>query len=300
MKKINPLVYIFIGSIIGGAMYNALHTFKYEEAYAATITRGITFSATDLVTNTKLHQLVDSATISGIDTADIADSAITTLKLGANSVTTAKITPNNVTGGASGSLAVRTVASTNIAYNAVTEDELNTNIVFRAGTLNFSNNFPNLIFSTNQIASTAIAGVTNTAGVSSAGKVVKLGPDGLINTNMLPAQIFTREYISTNNTISAGATLVMTHGLGAAPKLVQCQIVCQSADNSYSANDVVILPIGGPVSGANYGISPYVDATTITVQLGNSANGISILTKGAGVYGVIDATKWKMVISGWR
>lgn len=38
----------------------------------ATITRGKTFSANEQVTNTKLHQLVDSATIAGIDQTNMA------------------------------------------------------------------------------------------------------------------------------------------------------------------------------------------------------------------------------------
>lgn len=38
----------------------------------ATITRGYTFGATELVTNTKLHNLVDNATISGIDATNLA------------------------------------------------------------------------------------------------------------------------------------------------------------------------------------------------------------------------------------
>lgn len=38
----------------------------------ATISRGKTFGATETVTNTKLHQLVDNATISGIDQTNIA------------------------------------------------------------------------------------------------------------------------------------------------------------------------------------------------------------------------------------
>jgi len=40
-----------------------------------TITKGYTFGATELVTNTKLHSLVDSATISGILNTEIAANA---------------------------------------------------------------------------------------------------------------------------------------------------------------------------------------------------------------------------------
>lgn len=45
----------------------------------ATIGRGYTFGATELVTNTKLHSLVDSATISGISNTDL--SAITSASM---------------------------------------------------------------------------------------------------------------------------------------------------------------------------------------------------------------------------
>ena len=41
----------------------------------ATLTKGQTFGATELVTNTKLHNLVDSATITGIINAEIDASA---------------------------------------------------------------------------------------------------------------------------------------------------------------------------------------------------------------------------------
>jgi hypothetical protein len=42
---------------------------------AATITKGQTFSATETITNTKLHNLVDLATVSGITNAEISASA---------------------------------------------------------------------------------------------------------------------------------------------------------------------------------------------------------------------------------
>ena len=46
-----------------------------EDNITATISKGYTFGATETVTNTKLHTLVDSATISGIVNADIDGAA---------------------------------------------------------------------------------------------------------------------------------------------------------------------------------------------------------------------------------
>lgn len=54
---------------------------------AATITKGFTFGATEQVTNTKLHNLVDLATISGIVNAEVsASAAIVASKLDLSSI----------------------------------------------------------------------------------------------------------------------------------------------------------------------------------------------------------------------
>lgn len=57
----------------------------------ATITKGKTFVSGETVTPTKLHELVDLATVSAIQTADISDLQVTTGKLADRSVTAAKM-----------------------------------------------------------------------------------------------------------------------------------------------------------------------------------------------------------------
>lgn len=57
----------------------------------ATITKGTTFASGDVVTPTKLNNLVDAATVSNIQTADIADSQITAPKIANGAVTSAKL-----------------------------------------------------------------------------------------------------------------------------------------------------------------------------------------------------------------
>ena len=74
---------------------------------AGTITKGYTFGATELVTNVKLHTLVDDATITGIANADIAsDAAIVDTKLA--TISTAGKVSNSAL----------TFSSTDIATNA--------------------------------------------------------------------------------------------------------------------------------------------------------------------------------------
>lgn len=64
---------------------------------AATVTKGKTFTSTEQVTNTKLHSLVDDATVTAIVSADITDGTIATADVADNAVTTAKISDNTIT-----------------------------------------------------------------------------------------------------------------------------------------------------------------------------------------------------------
>jgi microcystin-dependent protein len=82
----------------------------------ATITKGRTFVSGEVVTPTKLNTLVDSATVSGIVTADIGDAQITTAKIADSNVTTAKIADSNVT-------------TAKIADGAVTSAKLNSSVI---------------------------------------------------------------------------------------------------------------------------------------------------------------------------
>ena len=57
----------------------------------ATITKGRTFVSGEVVTPSKLNTLVDSATISGIVTADLSDAQVTTPKIADGAITSTKL-----------------------------------------------------------------------------------------------------------------------------------------------------------------------------------------------------------------
>jgi len=98
----------------------------------ATITKGKTFSASETVTNTKLHQLVDNATITGIATDDIEDSAITSAKIANETIVNADISasaaivgskldlsaPGAIGGTTPAAVTATTVTAANVAVNA--------------------------------------------------------------------------------------------------------------------------------------------------------------------------------------
>jgi hypothetical protein len=87
----------------------------------ATVSKGKTFVSAEIVTPAKLNNLVDLATVTDIQTADIADGQITTAKILDANVITAKIADANVT---AAKLASNAVETAKIADDAVTNDKL--------------------------------------------------------------------------------------------------------------------------------------------------------------------------------
>lgn len=215
MKKLFTVLAVFSGILLLGSY---LENSTAPTANAATITRGITFSATDLVTNTKLHQLVDSATLSAVDTADLSDSAITTAKLGANSVTTSKILNATILGE---DIADRTLTGSLYATNSVDGIALSSNVTFRAGTLDFTL----ATVTSNSIAGSGVSGATNSAGSADQGKIVKLNALGKVDSTMISgssmlttnlgtatgsASSYTWQNILTLTTTATNGTVIVT------------------------------------------------------------------------------------------
>jgi hypothetical protein len=99
----------------------------------ATVTKGRTFVSGEVVTPTKLNTLVDGATVSNIQTADISDGVITTAKIADGAITSAKIADAAIATGdiadgaiTSAKIADATIATGDIANGAVTPGKLST------------------------------------------------------------------------------------------------------------------------------------------------------------------------------
>lgn len=88
----------------------------------ATVSKGRTFVSGETVTPAKLNELVDLATVTAIQTADISDAQITTAKIADANVTTAKIADANVT---TAKIADANVTAAKIANNAVETAKIN-------------------------------------------------------------------------------------------------------------------------------------------------------------------------------
>ena len=86
----------------------------------ATVTKGRTFVSGEIITPAKLNNVVDLATVTDIQTADVADGQITTAKILDANVTDAKL----ATGIDASKLTTGTLPIARIADDAVTNDKL--------------------------------------------------------------------------------------------------------------------------------------------------------------------------------
>jgi hypothetical protein len=83
--------------------------------------------------------------------------------------------------------------------------------------------------------------------------------------------IFTKEYVSSNQTITTGGLLTLAHSLGVAPKNIFLELVCSTAENNYSVSDVIVVSVNS--SSSTSGTRPlgvYYDATNVYVRFTSS------------------------------
>lgn len=106
---------------------------------------------------------------------------------------------------------------------------------------------------------------------------------------------FSTYYESSQTSITASTAVSLTHALGAIPKLMNVELVCQSTDGGYSAGDRI--QINSETSYAStYGVSSSYNTTTINIVFGTNMN---VRNKSTGALVAIDFTLWKVVARAW-
>lgn len=105
-----------------------------------------------------------------------------------------------------------------------------------------------------------------------------------------PPPAFTKYAQSAQLSLTLGATLSFTHGMGLTAKLLQVWLECTTADGGYSVGDYV-LNNGGQYSGI-YGIDAVIDSATV-VKAVIGATGITVPNKGTGANVNITLASWR-------
>lgn len=121
-------------------------------------------------------------------------------------------------------------------------------------------------------------------------------------TLTLPAAntpIMTASYTSTNQTISDGGVLTLTHALGSAPKFMRYSIICTSDDSGveYVTGDALEV---SPVNefGGGFGFTVRPTSTTIIVTF-DGPSVFKVKKKTTAGAANIDLTKWALVVRAW-
>lgn len=226
----------------------------------ATVTKGKTFGTTEEVTAAKLHQLVDSATVTAIVNADIdASAAIDESKL---DLTKTGSDANLVTGtaGTDGNLVKWNADGDAVdsTYGVLDED-------------NFASN-----------SNTDVPTQQSTKAYVDALEAV---------VNALP---FTESFESSEKNIpTAGAVRTFSHGLSGTPKIVQVFARCKTSEYNYAVGDEVLI---GDYGDAGQTQNAYVNSTTIGWGHTYSGGNIVIKDRTLDKSRLISSPNWKLVI----
>ena len=109
------------------------------------------------------------------------------------------------------------------------------------------------------------------------------------------------EFVSAQQTITAGGALTLAHGLGAQPKLYAAFLQCTTAELGYSIGDEVAINPGVSLSNTTLdrGLSIVPDATNINVRFGSQAASIGIIRKDTGGSTPATNASWRLVVRAW-
>lgn len=105
------------------------------------------------------------------------------------------------------------------------------------------------------------------------------------------------KFTSSQQTITAGSTLTLAHGLGYEPMHVQVKLVCQIAEANYSIGDVIYAQASVSNSATdNKNCCIRVDATNVYVLFGSNATTFVTLNKTTYVGVDLTNANWKIIV----
>lgn len=103
-------------------------------------------------------------------------------------------------------------------------------------------------------------------------------------------------YTSTEQTITLGATLNLSHGLAGIPTIVHARLRCKTAEHGYTEDTEAMGEMMDPGL-ANSGLGFRVGATTIQARFG--AGGIRVMDA-SGVMATITPDRWRLIVTAMR
>jgi len=191
---------------------------------------------------------------------------------------------NTVSGDRFTAISVATGAAVWQLETAVTIGDLGTAAFLNTGT------------ASGEIPTNADLGAAAFEDVASSGTGDLLREDG--DGSQLTGIPLMKKYPSGELAITAGGELILAHGLGKEPELLQAKLICKTANLNYPVGAVVYINTGVTSSSASRSAAIYIDnATEIKVRFGNDSQSFTIPNKNTGVLTAITNSSWRLIIT---
>lgn len=110
-------------------------------------------------------------------------------------------------------------------------------------------------------------------------------------------QPFTKEFISSQQVITAGGSLSIAHGLGTKPKLIDVTIICLVADGGYAIGAELNVTYSDANGASSYGVGVDRGATNLSLKFG--VTGLTLINATTGAAFVITPANWRLVARAW-
>ncbi len=106
------------------------------------------------------------------------------------------------------------------------------------------------------------------------------------------------EFVSSAQTITTGGTLSLTHGLGSAPKFIDCDAyaTCTTAQLGFSIGEEVAV-MTRPGDSASKGVRINPTATTLEIRFANAANVFAVVNDTDGTVNDMTNTSWTVTFT---
>jgi hypothetical protein len=112
--------------------------------------------------------------------------------------------------------------------------------------------------------------------------------------------IFSEEFISAEQVITSSGSLTIAHGLSSAPKIIQLELICKTAQAGYSVGDIVFInPHYQVAAAASQGVAFQKDATNLIGRYASTSTVFSIIDKTTGIRDNITNSNWRLIVSAW-
>lgn len=123
-----------------------------------------------------------------------------------------------------------------------------------------------------QAIATWLVGTSTTESLISPAKL-----DDKVADSIGSLSTFTKQYLSSSQTITSAGLLTLAHSLGAVPKIVLLELTCLAAEANYAVNDVITVGVSSTTTSTNKFTSVSYGVTNISIRYSDSA---SVFTAG--------------------